>query len=52
MAELCCNNHPETRVWYCEGNPCPLCEAEQEIESLRRRLQELETQPKDRDPID
>lgn len=30
---------------------CPLCEAEQEIENLRRRLKEAEKN-QDRDPLD
>lgn len=31
---------------------CPLCEAREEIESLRRRLKEAEARPQDRDLLD
>ena len=45
-------DHGESRVMFPKEGKCPVCEAEQEVTSLRRRLKEAEAQPKDRGPLD
>lgn len=36
-----CNKHPQPIIHFLDGGPCPLCEAETEIESLSNQVEDL-----------